>query len=87
MDRKSWGKCGSCSGLNEQRNIVTAVVQISWGKGLNVVPFGLLSRFGIDPSQQFYRLTFNWTVLGFPMPPYGGPPAVRHIGGMYQLIS
>src|SRR3989442_12015282 len=29
----------------------------------------------------------SWTVLGFPRPPFGGPPAAHHIGGMPQLFS
>ena len=33
------------------------------------------------------KVITNWTVLGFPMPPFGGPPAVHHSGGMHQLFS
>ena len=29
----------------------------------------------------------NWTVLDFPRPPFGGPPAGHHSGGMSELIS
>jgi methyl-accepting chemotaxis protein len=29
----------------------------------------------------------DWTVPGFPRPPFGCPPAAHHIGGMHRLIS
>ena len=38
-------------------------------------------------AAQFGDYYTYWTVLGFPMPPFGGPPAVHHSGGMSELIS
>ena len=50
------------------------------------------SVYGVSAPARTVVSTFNnaatyWTVLGFPMPPFGGPPAVHHSGGMHQLFS